>query len=149
MSSCPGAFIRRILGDSDFPALEERFKITSPELEKEVASILSCACETAAFLLRCSDPVSRLEGVSLPHDEWRKRFAVFAEKITASGESVDRASILEGLCSNPVRELSNQGLLPGVILTERVKDFGTPAGGKKQYHWMVHLLPFPRPLKWT
>lgn len=149
MSSCQGIFLQMILTDADFPALKERFKIASPELAKEVASILTCACETAAFLLRCSDPVSRLEGVSFPHEEWRKRFTVFAEKIAATGESVDRASILEGLYSNPVRELSNQGLLPGIVLTERAKDFGTPTGGKKQYGWMVHLLPFPRALKWA
>jgi transcriptional regulator with XRE-family HTH domain len=147
MSSCHGIFLQMILADADFPALKERFKIGTLELAKEIASILTCACETEAFLLRCSDPVSRLEGVSFPHEEWRNRFKTFAQKIAGSGESFDRASILEGLYSNPVRELSNQDLLPGIILTERVRDFGTPAGGKKQYGWMVHLLPFPTPLR--
>ena len=149
MSSCPGAFIPKILADAEFPALKERFKISGQELAKEVESILSCACETAAFLLRCSDPVSRVQEVSLPHEEWRNRFTAFAAKIAATGESIDRASILEGLYSHPLRELSNQGLLPGIILTERVKDFGTPAGAKRQYGWICHLLPFPTPLKWT
>lgn len=135
--------------NSEFPALKARFKITTPELAENVASILSCACETAALLLRCSDPVSRVKGVSFPHEEWKNRFTAFAQKIGASGESIDRTSILNGLYLHPLRELSNEGLLPATILEERVRDFGTPEGGKRQYSWIAHLLPFPTPLKWS
>ncbi len=142
-------FQEKILKDSDFAALQSRLKITSPKLAQEVALILAAACATFSILLRSSDAVSRSMDIVFPHEEWRKRFTAFAQKIAVSGENVDRASMLEGLASHPVQELSNHGLLPEIILTEQMARFGTPNGSDAHDFWDAGRVAFPSAIRLT
>ena len=87
--------------------------------------------------------------VAFPHEEWRKRFSAFAQKIAVNGESVDRASMLEGLASHPVQELSNHGLLPEIILTEQVARFGKPDGSDAGDFWDAARVAFPSTIRLT
>ncbi len=109
---------KRILGDSEFIALRSRLTFATPERIASLTDALINQCQIASVLVRCSDPISFMKNLPFPLAELQVAFADFAQRIAAIGEGVERASILYGLLSNPVRELRSQGLLPDVLLTE-------------------------------
>jgi len=109
---------KRIERDADFLSLKSQLTLTAPEKVASFTDALIQACQAASVLLRCSDPADFVKNYNLPLPEWQKNLVEFAAKIAAIGEGVDRASILYGLLSNPVRELKSQGLLPDVLFTK-------------------------------
>lgn len=109
---------KRILADSDFGAIKKGLTFATPVGLASFEDALVCACQAFSILLRCSDPVSYRRNLQFPLAEWERGFTDFAARIAAIGEGVDRASMMHGLLTNPIRELRSQGLLPDVVLTE-------------------------------
>jgi DNA-binding Xre family transcriptional regulator len=142
-----GEFRQRILIDPDFAALMTRLIVSSDSVKSMIASNLACACVLASILLRCSIPQSRVKEVSFPQPEWKLVFTEFAAKIAPMEETIDRANILDGLLSFPVRELSNQGLLPEAILREQAEAHSKHSKYRAQYLWSPWVVPLPKPLR--
>jgi transcriptional regulator with XRE-family HTH domain len=111
-------FEKRIERDADFLSLKSSLALTSPDKVWGFMDALIQICQAVSVLLRCSDPVAFVKNYKLPLAEWQERLAEFAAKIASIGESVDRASMLFGLLSNPIRELKSQGFSPDALLTE-------------------------------
>jgi hypothetical protein len=131
---------KRIIADSDFAALRERLTFATPQQMASLTNAIIEACQAFSVLLRCSAPASFVKNFQFRPAQWQSAFVDFAARIAAIGEGVDRASMIYGLLSNPLRELKSQGLLPEFLLTPdglAALPHGAPDG------WDTNAIPQP------
>jgi len=101
----------RVMADSDFVAIKARLSSVTRQQIVNLTSILIDLCQAVTILSRASNPIEVAKPFKLPNEEWQKRLVGFSEKLATIGEDVERATILSGLLSSPVKELNRQGLL--------------------------------------
>jgi transcriptional regulator with XRE-family HTH domain len=105
-------FSHKIIGEPEFKELLRRIGVPASDIEKNISLGLACGAVLAAILARASCPV------------------------------LDRAAILHNLLTNPMRELSAQGLVVDRIFKETAQARG-------QFGWQPFNLRFPREIKWA
>lgn len=115
-SSDVDIFHKRILEESSFEVLADKLDVRGDASRRAISRNLASAAVLAAILVRCSRPASRLATISFPSDDLGARFVAFAEHLEGLAEGTERAVVLSGLKSSPVRELWTRGLIDEKML---------------------------------